>query len=197
MADARVHGLLLAGGASRRMQRDKAGLEYAGEPQLLRAWQLLTAVTGRAFVSVGPAQRDDPLRARFPRIVDAGEAAGPMAGILSAQGEYPGIAWLVIACDLPRLDAATLTALLAMRDPSKDVTAYLGNRDALPEPLCAVWEPSSHSVVKRHCALGDYSLRRALRQLEVQALPAPDEALDNVNTPEEFERMRHRLESAQ
>ena len=192
-----MHGLLLAGGASRRMRRDKAGLAYAGEPQLLRAWQVLTAITDRAFVSVAASQADDPLRARFPCIVDADEAAGPMAGILSAQGEYPGVAWLVIACDLPRLDVATLAGLQAMRDASKDVTAYLGVRDGLPEPLCAVWEPSSHDALKWCCVLGDYSLRRALMQMDVQALPAPGKALENVNTPEEFERMRDQLEARQ
>ena len=52
MSAAPVYGLLLSGGASQRMQRDKAQLSYAGEPQLLRAWRVLSAVTERAFVSV-------------------------------------------------------------------------------------------------------------------------------------------------
>ena len=80
-----IYGLLLSGGASRRMQRDKAQLAYAGEPQLLRAWRLLRAVTERAFVSVRSEQRDDPLRAGLPQIVDRYDAIGPAAGILSAQ----------------------------------------------------------------------------------------------------------------
>jgi Molybdopterin-guanine dinucleotide biosynthesis protein A len=61
-----IYGLLLSGGASRRMQRDKAQLAYAGQPQLMRAWHLLEAVTERAFVSVRAEQRDDPLRAGLP-----------------------------------------------------------------------------------------------------------------------------------
>ncbi len=88
-----LYGLLLSGGASRRMRRDKAQLNYAGEPQLLRAWRLLSAVTERAFVSVRRDQRDDALRGGLPQIVDRYDAIGPAAGILSAQESHPEAAW--------------------------------------------------------------------------------------------------------
>ena len=47
-----LYGLLLTGGRSTRMKRDKAGLEYAGRPQLTRAMELIAPLVGRAFVSV-------------------------------------------------------------------------------------------------------------------------------------------------
>lgn len=127
-----IYGLLLAGGASRRMQRDKAQLVYAGEPQLLRAWHLLEAVTERAFLSVRDSQRQDPLRAGLAQIVDSYAAIGPAAGILSAQQACPGVAWLVIACDLPLLDEGTLRKLIDARDPATDATAYGSRFDGLP-----------------------------------------------------------------
>ena len=46
-----LYGLVLTGGRSRRMQRDKAGLEYAGQSQLERAMELLTPLVTRCFVS--------------------------------------------------------------------------------------------------------------------------------------------------
>ncbi|TAL86170.1 MAG: molybdenum cofactor guanylyltransferase [Rhodanobacter sp.] len=189
-----LYGLLLSGGASRRMRRDKAQLNYAGEPQLLRAWRLLSAVTERAFVSVRRDQRDDALRGGLPQIVDRYDAIGPAAGILSAQESHPEAAWLVLALDLPRLDADTLQQLLAARDPDGDATAFSSRFDGLPEPLCALWEPSSHGLLKQRVEAGNYCPRKALIQLRTRLLPAPGDALDNINTPEEFAQMQRQIE---
>ncbi|OOG46833.1 NTP transferase domain-containing protein [Rhodanobacter sp. C01] len=190
-----IYGLLLSGGASRRMQRDKAQLAYAGQPQLLRAWHLLEAVTERAFLSVRAEQRDDPLRAGLPQLVDRYEAIGPAAGILTAQEAYPDVAWLVIACDLPLLDQATLQTLLDARDASGDATAFNSRFDGLPEPLCALWEPSSHGLLKQRVGGGSYCPRKALILSRTKLLPAPGDALDNINTPEEFEQMHQQIET--
>ncbi|HUW54353.1 MAG TPA: NTP transferase domain-containing protein [Rhodanobacter sp.] len=195
MSTAPIYGLLLSGGASRRMQRDKAQLSYAGEPQLLRAWRLLSLVTERAFVSVRDTQCGDPLRAGLPQLVDTYDAIGPAAGILSAQDANPDTAWLVMACDLPLLDEATLRALIAARDPLKDATAFKSRFDGLPEPLCALWEPSSHALLKQRYEAGSFCPRKALLQSNITLLPAPGDALDNINTPEEFEQMQRQLES--
>jgi molybdopterin-guanine dinucleotide biosynthesis protein A len=190
-----IYGLLLSGGASRRMQRDKAQITYRGEPQLLRAWRLLQAVTERSFLSVRDSQRDDPLRASLPQIVDSYDAIGPVAGILSAQDAYPDAAWLVIACDLPLLDEATLQQLVASRDPGADATAFTSRFDSLPEPLCALWEPSSHALLKQRYDGGSYCPRKALIQSRIMLLDAPGDALDNINTPEEFVQMQRQMGS--
>jgi molybdopterin-guanine dinucleotide biosynthesis protein A len=190
-----LYGLLLSGGASQRMRQDKAALPYRGEPQLLRAWRLLERVTERAFLSVRNQQRDDPLRAGLPQIVDSYDAIGPAAGILSAQDRFPEAAWLVLACDLPLLDEATLRQLIDARDVSANATVFASRHDGLPEPLCAIWEPSSHALLKQRYQDGSYCPRKALIQSHIVLLPAPGDALDNVNTPEERDEMQHRLES--
>jgi len=190
-----LYGLLLSGGASQRMRQDKAALAYRGEPQLQRAWRLLSSVTERAFVSVRDSQRDDPLRAGMPQIVDSFDAIGPAAGILSAQQRFPDVAWLVIACDLPLLDEATLRQLIDARDPAAAATAFTSSHDGLPEPLCAIWEPTSHALLLERYEKGSYCPRKALIQSNTKLLPAAGEALDNVNTPEERDAMQQRLES--
>jgi len=190
-----VHGLLLSGGASRRMGRDKAAVEYRGEPQLAREWRLLTEVTERAFVSAREDQRHDPLRAGLPLIVDSYDSIGPAAGILSAQDAYPGVAWLVVACDLPLLDRATLERLIAERDPNVDATAFASRRDRLPEPLCAIWEPASHALLRQRYDAGQYCPRKALIQSNTKLSPPPGNALDNINTPADLEEMRAIIEA--
>ncbi|HUO79067.1 MAG TPA: NTP transferase domain-containing protein [Steroidobacteraceae bacterium] len=186
-AEAPLAGLVLAGGRSQRMQRDKAALEFAGETQLARAVRLVAGYASRTFVSVRPDQRDDPERRRFPQIVDRLAEVGPAAGILAAQEALPDHAWLVVAVDLPLLDAATLEQLLGARDPAALATAYRSAADGLPEPLCAVWEPASREPLAAFVAGGrscprKFLLTHAARLVEL----ASPEALANVNTPADY-----------
>ena len=110
-----VYGLVLSGGRSRRMGRDKALLEYAGETQLERAVRLLEEHLERVFVSVRADQVEDPERARFEQVVDRYTDLGPAAGILSALEAHPDVAWLVLACDLPNVNDDTIATLLRRR----------------------------------------------------------------------------------
>lgn len=186
-----VYGLVLSGGASRRMQHDKALIDYHGEPQLRWTYRLLASLLPRVFVSVRAGQHDEPVRRELPQIVDSVENAGPAAGILSAQMLYPDVAWLVVACDLPKLDAATLRHLLQARDPRREATAFISSHDGLPEPLCTLWEPSSHAGLLARVQAGHSCPRKALIQGDTRLLqPHAADALDNINTPEELATVR-------
>jgi molybdenum cofactor guanylyltransferase len=183
-AAAPLYGLVLAGG---RMQRDKAALEYAGRSQLERAVELISPLVERVFVSVRAEQSADPLRARFTQIVDSGEVAGPIAGILAAQSRHPEAAWLVLACDLPLLDERTLRHLVRSRRPERAATAYRSSHDGLPEPLCAIYEPSSREAIRAYTASGRDCPRKYLINADAALLDQPQPgALDNVNTPQEY-----------
>jgi molybdopterin-guanine dinucleotide biosynthesis protein A len=183
-----LHGLVLAGGRSTRMQRDKATLSYHGRTQLERAVELLRPLVARVFVSVRADQMAEPARARFERIVDRHEGVGPIAGIAAAQAEHPEAAWLVVACDLPLLDAGTLAHLVWARRPERLATAYRSSHDGLPEPLCAIYEPASREAIARYVASGRHCPRKFLLQSDVALLDEPNpRALDNINTPEEYD----------
>jgi molybdopterin converting factor subunit 1 len=183
-----LYGLVLAGGRSTRMGRDKAALTYGGgAPQLERAMTLLSAHVARAFVSVRADQRSDPVRARFAQITDAHENLGPIAGLLAAQAEHPEAAWLVLACDLPLLDEVTLARLLHARDPARTATAYRSSHDGLPEPLCAIYEPRSREPLAAYVAAGKQCPRKFLLAADTLLIDEPNpRALDNVNTPKEY-----------
>ncbi|MFK5108517.1 molybdenum cofactor guanylyltransferase, partial [Klebsiella pneumoniae] len=60
-----IYALVLAGGRSTRMQRDKAAISYHGRTQLEWAVSLLQPFAERVFVSVRPDQTADPVRSRF------------------------------------------------------------------------------------------------------------------------------------
>lgn len=182
-----LFGLVLAGGASTRMQRDKAAIEYHGQSQLHWTFQLLSHVCAATFVSVRPDQREEPTRAGLPQIVDRQPGIGPIAGISAALHAHPKAAWLIVACDLPFLSEQTLHHLIEHRDAHKLATAYKSSHDGLPEPLCAIWEPAAREPVLAYVAAGKQCPRKFLINADVLLLELPDtRALDNVNTADEY-----------
>lgn len=186
-ADAPLFGLVLAGGASTRMQRDKAAIEYHGQSQLHWTFRLLSHVCAATFVSVRPDQREEPTRAGLPQIVDRLPGIGPIAGISAALQAHPKATWLVVACDLPFLNEQTLRHLIAQRDPHKLATVYRSSHDNLPEPLCAIWEPAAREPVLAYIAAGKQCPRKFLINADTTVIDLPDpRALENVNTADEF-----------
>ena len=176
------------------MRSDKAALRFGLRPQLEEAFALAAAVTEGAFISVRADQADDPLRARFPQVVDGPIGAGPIAGIAAAQARNPAAAWLVIACDLPYLDGATLAELLAGRDPARVATAFRSAGDGLPEPLCAIYEPASGPAILSYITAGGACPRKFLLTQEPCLLDATNaRALGNANTPQDLAAARAAL----
>jgi molybdopterin-guanine dinucleotide biosynthesis protein A len=189
-----LHGLVLAGGRSSRMQADKAALAYGARPELARAYELLARHVDKAWVSVRNDQAGEPLRAGYPQVADGANGRGPIAGIIAAQERHPDAAWLVLACDLPQLDDATLAELVARRDPDRVATAFRSRHDGLPEPLCAIYEPASRAPILAQVAAGRDCPRKFLMSHDALIIDlVTPTALDNVNTPEDAAAARAAL----
>jgi len=180
-------GLVLAGGKSRRMGQDKALLRHNGETQLGLAVRLLQQHLARVFVSARADQSTEPERARFSQIVDRYANLGPLAGILSAMDTDPQAAWLVVACDLPNLDSETIRHLLDERSATQPFTAYRSSVDGMPEPLCAIYNPSARRILDEFVAAGVQCPRKIMMRSDTRQLEARNpRALDNINTPDEL-----------
>ena len=183
-----LYGLVLAGGKSRRMGRDKAGLLRGGQSQLAYVVSVLDPLAERVFVSTSADQKDEKERSRFDQIVDRYQDMGPVAGILSAMDGYPDVDWLVVACDLPNIDASTVSYLLRQRSPDRPFSAYRSSHDGLPEPLCAVYAAGSADIVRGFVAEGIHCPRKILIRSDTQLLEQPDpDSLHNVNTPDDLQ----------
>ena len=182
-----VYGLVLAGGRSRRLGRDKALLQRDGRSQLAHMVTMLERHVERVFVSTRPDQRDEPERRRFSQVVDRYENTGPLAGIVSAMEEYPAADWLVLACDLPNIVDATIEHLLDARSNEHPFTAFVSSHDGLPEPLCALWRAGTDTIIQRFIDDGVHCPRKILIRSETHLIEQADPRwLDNVNTPEDL-----------
>jgi len=185
-----MNGLLLVGGRSRRMGSDKSELTFHdGLTQRERGIKLLESVCDQVFVSVRNEEDADD-----NSIVDAFGEIGPLGAIASAQQAHPNSAWLVLACDLPLLDESHLKTLCEGRDPSLEATYFTSATDGFPEPLCAIWEPSTVKVVHSAVDVGKRCPRSVLKNLNGHALPSPGLwAMANINTVADALEIRARL----
>lgn len=180
-----IHGLVLAGGKSTRMKRDKSEISYFGQHQKKHMFDLLSAVTSKTFYSV----REDQLVDSDPSLLgDTFVGLGPYGAILSAFRSNPNVAWLVTACDQPFLTRETLDLLVAKRNPSKVATAFYNPETEFPEPLITLWEPRAYAHLLHFLSLGFSCPRKVLINTAVEIVHLEDPiVLKNVNTPEEYE----------
>ncbi len=190
----RLCGLVLAGGRSIRMGLDKAELIHPdGRPLARRCYDLLcqagceTVVISLRHEQPIPAGLDDLTIVRDP----AGGSFGPITGILAAMRLQPHADWLVVACDLPRLDGPTLTHLIHSQQVTDKFLAYRSEFDGLPEPLCALYAADSRPVMVQ-AQTDDFSCpRKILIRNDCRLLdPVTSRALDNANTPADWETAR-------
>jgi len=185
-----IYGLVLVGGQSQRMGRDKALLTYGDAgTQLERTSALLQNVCPKVFIS----QREEqafPTPEGTEAIYDSIDTAqGPLCGILSAMRAHPKAHWLVLACDLPFLQTTTLKKLIAeFQQESPQLTAYRSTHDDLPEPLCAIYPSGSDAgLLALSQELGKSCPRKLLIVKEAALVEQDDpHSLDNINTAEEF-----------
>lgn len=186
-------GLVLAGGKSRRMGQDKAALIHPdGRPLAFRTVEILSAVCPKVVISLRHDQEAPPMIEESPQLTlirdPEGISEGPFTGMLSAMRSAPDADWLVLACDLPRLDVETLRHLVSSRNPDEAFLSYRSEFDGLPEPLCAFYASEAFPILEKAHANGSCCPRKVLIQNNCRLIDAHvPRALDNANTPEDWQ----------
>ncbi|MGH3113077.1 MAG: molybdenum cofactor guanylyltransferase [Gaiellaceae bacterium] len=180
-------GLLLTGGTSRRLGRDKASAELGGRSLAVRAAEAL-ASTASPVLAVGHSAGTN-----LETISDARE--GPLAALVAGADALAGRGsrgpLILLAADMPFVSAALLDRLIAALG---DADAALPVAEGRDQPLCACYARSAIEVARRLVVEGG----RAMFEL-VDALPAvvrvpedewsriaPPYALLDVDSPEDL-----------
>jgi molybdopterin-guanine dinucleotide biosynthesis protein A len=186
-----ITGVILVGGKSRRMGRDKAFLQIAGKPLFERVLELFKATFDRVIL-VGDREE------RFvgyglpvwPDIYPGSSLGGLYTGLYLAETEYV----FVSSCDIPFPSGAVLRHLCSLRDGFDVVVPATVHGY---EPLFAVYSKNCLGPIRtllesgEFCAYGYYPQVRVrnVPDSELAPLNAGDRCFINVNTPEEFEKL--------
>lgn len=184
----KIYGLVLSGGKSTRMGTDKGLIKYHGIPQRHYIYKLLEQVCDETFISIRKDQEAE-ISEEFKVIIDEDKFRGPYNGILSAHAKCPNVAWLVLACDLPLIDVASLKELIKARNVNKLATSFALKENPLPEPLCAIWEARGlqKSVEYMNSQQGSCPRKFLINNDTALVFPSDEKVLLNANSVSDYE----------
>ena len=200
-------GVVLAGGASRRLGQDKALLRIGAGPTLLERTIATVHAAGlrEVVLSVSTVERGRTLREAVPAVaglrlvVDAEPGRGPLEALHAALSAVPHHHVLLVACDMPRLHVAALRAVLEEPGDADAVVPCVAGR---AQPLAALYGPACLSLTTQLLEQGRLAMRDLLAApgLRVRFLDdpwlvragVPAAAFDNVNTPADLAALHAR-----
>jgi molybdopterin-guanine dinucleotide biosynthesis protein A len=166
--------VLLAGGESRRMGRDKALIEFQGDPLWRRQLNLLRELRpDKIFVSA----RTLPtwLQDGHGLLIDDPPSRGPLSGLGKAIGVIETTHLIALAVDMPFMTSPEFGRLFGLLRPGRGVVPVIGDR---AEPLAAIYPVEAAADFKAALLGMDYSIQTLVRKLvnigKVVLCPVPD-----------------------
>lgn len=192
-----VTGIILAGGLSRRLGRDKAVEPIDGQPLVGRVMDALSGIADELVVVVNTPQRGRELPLRDSAVVavdiypNAGSLGGIFTGLSSASNQWG----IVVACDMPFLNLDLLSYLLSFRESHDAVVPVLDGR---PEPTHAAYSKVCLSAIEARLEADDLKIARFfddvrvkyVSQRRVEEIDPGRRSFFNVNTEEDLARAR-------
>lgn len=174
-------GVVLIGGASRRMGTDKASIEFDGSTLLERSVDVLAEV----FTSVVISGGDQSLKG-VRVLPDLVPGLGPLGGLDTAYRTAAGRDVFLLAVDMPFVDASTVRVIA---DPpvaamSVRVPVAAGRR----QPLCAVYGSGLGPIVRDRLEGKDRSMESLFGAVNVEEITGfNDDVFTNVNTQDDLD----------
>lgn len=170
MADHRLTGVLLVGGASSRFGSPKALARFRGETLADRGWRTLGEVCSHRL-AVGKAA--DALPLPFPLLDDGSEVRAPIAGLAAGLRAAATEVCVVLPVDCPLVTPEALQRLAAAcRDVARPARG----------PLPGAYRRTALPALER----GELAIHRAIAGLDVAVVELDEALLANVNTPGEL-----------
>lgn len=181
--------LLLAGGRSRRMRRDKRLISRQHHQHLLgTVLEAIRPLEAPIFLAAADADAARPCLSGVAVVWDRVAYEGPLRALVDSAGIFDG-ELLVLATDWPELETEFLRRLLVFARQDPDAWAVIPELDGRLQPLCALYREEIWPMLRQQVEAGEESLMDALRSLPAERLgrwPVSGEAsLRNWNRPED------------
>ena len=181
--------IVLAGGSSRRMGKDKALLPIDGKPMIQSLIQSLAPLSGDIIVSLNDPERQEELKQALPagvRVVyDERPGQGPLMGIYAGLKASETDVNLVVACDIPEIDPGFITEMRSYTG-DHDVVVSVDN-EGRTNPLLAMYRRSVIPLVKKQLDEGQRKIVLFYPQCRVKYVPMRDGAwYKNINTVDDY-----------
>lgn len=191
----KLFGLVVCGGQSSRMGRDKSLLEYYNTPQRYYLYNMLEPLCDQVVLSCNPTQASE-INEFYNFVIDKSDYdnVGPMAALLSAYLKYPDASFLVVGCDYPFIDKKALKKLIEHRSGETEAVCYFNPETNFEEPLLAIYENSCLPKLLQNFEEGNYSLRHFLKAINSKKIiPEKAEIILSVDTNLKFKEVLQKL----
>lgn len=194
-----IAAFILAGGRSSRMGEDKAFLELAGKPLIVRAVEVAREAVPEVKIVGDPRK----FEAFGPVIEDVYRDRGPLGGIHAALTGSAAEWNLILGVDLPFVPAQFLKYLL-MRAESSGATVTVPSVGGYFQPLCAVYSKAFLLCAEHALSAGKNKIDQLFREVTLCSVSEEDlnangfgaSIFRNLNTPEEWQAARRDFASA-
>jgi molybdopterin-guanine dinucleotide biosynthesis protein A len=182
-----ITGVVLAGGRSTRMGRDKALLPYGGKNLIDAPIEILHSIFSTVVLSVKNSA--DYSDYSLQKIEDRYAEIGPIGGITSVLQSGVKRAFFV-ACDMPFLNPELIEFLCTFQEE-----AVIPIWDSRPEVLHSIYSVSVLRHLKEAITQKRYKITDALKEAsiryveekEIRRFDATGKSFRNVNTPSDYE----------
>jgi molybdopterin-guanine dinucleotide biosynthesis protein A len=177
-------GVVLCGGQSVRMGRDKAFITYHSKQQYAYVADMMKPFCCNVFIS-GNLSQQTIISQQYSFVLDNATYAnaGPMSGVLSLFEQQKDSAVLVIGCDYPYFTQADMMALIDARADGNDVVCYHNSETNFDEPLLAIYEKQCASLLLDFYQKGNTSLQQFLKAVRVKRIhPTYIKAIQSVDS---------------
>ena len=187
-----VAGVILAGGESRRMGRNKALLTVNGERMVETVYRRIAELFDEVLLITNTPELYDFIHCR--KVGDIYPGMGPMAGIHAALSSCASERVFVTGCDMPNLNPQLIRELCALPG---GVDVIVPETPGGLEPLHALYAKSCMPTMEAMLKAGERSiltfLERAditlIQHARIAALDPDFSSFRNVNTPEEYRQL--------
>ncbi|MEW6366133.1 MAG: molybdenum cofactor guanylyltransferase [Acidobacteriota bacterium] len=177
--------IILAGGESTRMGRDKALLPFKGRPLVQNIFETIEPYFDEIILSSNHPERYGFLKARV--VLDEETGRGPLMGLYSALRASSSEINFVVACDIPEVNVRFMLSLLEHAAEYDAVVASIGE---WREPLFSVYRKSLTSVIRAVLDEGKNKITCVFGRCRVKYLQMEEAAwYRNINTDEDYESL--------
>ena len=183
MNPAPLTAIVLAGGRSRRMNRQKALLKVNGRPLI----ETIVAQIRPCFehILISAANKGPLAFLNLPVVEDEAPGQGPLPAILTALRASPHAGNFILACDIPVIDIPFMQMILARSGRFEIVVPRY--RDGKTEPLFAAYDHSVIPAIEKQLAAGEQRISSLFRTCRTGFVPMDGQNwFRNLNTMEEY-----------
>lgn len=176
-------GILLCGGRSQRMGRDKALLKIQDQPMFSFPLSILEQWCSEILISVNDNRLNIP---KYRVIPDEIKEIGPIGGLYSCLKQSKNKYNLILACDMPLITGELLKKMIPFTDLFDAIVPAINRQ---PEPLYAIYHKRIITQIEHCIQHNSYSFQQLLSSLNVRYIDVGNEPLNeffNANTPDEL-----------